>query len=194
MAGWPVGIFDNVSRHADTALTSHLTCSSCGSPTNKSVSEAETLRLDGEIRQNSSSPNPPEEIDQPDSSITTKPISASVPRPSVDNSTPRILPVPPVVAKMMNAPPSRYDIVRTRTITMNDRYPLIQSSSKRGAAAPSSGKLQLHTAAGDATMNATLQMHKFPTSKSEGSVLNTRKGRNAPGPCLLHAKAHNHLS
>ena len=243
MAGWPVGLFDNVSRHADAAPT----CSSCGSPTNKPVSEAESPRPDGEIHQSSPSPNAPashpseeidqrdssittmpisasiprpdgeihqsspssnapashpsKAIDQRDSSITTKPISASMPRPSVDNSAPRSLPIPPIVAKMMSAPPSRYDIVRVQTITMNDRYPLIQSSSKRGAAAPSSGKLQLHTDE-HATMNATLQVHKFPASpfpvsKSEGSVLSTTRG-NAPGSLtsLPHAKLrfnyHNH--
>ncbi|KAF8309781.1 hypothetical protein F5887DRAFT_931351 [Amanita rubescens] len=235
IAGWPVGLFDNVSRHADAAPTSHPTCSSCGSPTNKPVSEADSPRPDGEIHsspnapvshpseeidqrdspittmpifasiprpdgevhQSSPSPHPSEEIDQRDSSITIKPISASMPRPSVDDSAPRSLPIPPIVAKMMSAPPSHYDIVRVPTITMNDRYPLVQSSSK---GAPSSGKLQLPTD-GHATMNATLQVHKFLASKSEGSVLNTTGG-NTPGSLtsLPHAKprfnhhSHNNLS
>ncbi len=212
MAGWPVGLIDNVSRHADATPTSHSTCSSCGSPDNKPVSKAEIPRRDREIHQSTSSPNAPashpsEETDQHDSSIITKPISASIPCSSVDDSAPRGLPLPPIVPKMMSAPPSRYDIVRGPTITMNDRYPLIQSSSKRGAAAPSSGKLRLHTR--DAMMNATIQVHKFPAwpfsvPKSEGSVLKTHKdaGGNAAGSLtsLRHAKPqsmlakHNHLS
>lgn len=171
----PVKPFVNDSYHAAVAPTFHPTCSS-NHAANEPISDA-VFRPCGGFRQSASS-HSSEEIHQSRSPINRS-ASAPVVRPLYDNFISRSTPIPPIIAKSISAPRvSRFDIARSPTITMRDRYPVIfPGSSNYGTVPASSERPQLATAVdGEVVTVVTRQEHDVPApspvSNAERSVPN----------------------
>lgn len=166
MSRFPVEPFVNDSHCAVVAPTFHPTRSSDqdGFAVNVPISDA-VSRPRGGVRESGFLPNtrPSENIHQGRFPINRS-ASAPVARP-LDNSIPGGTPIPPIVARSISAPRvSRFDIVRSPTITMRDRYPVIfPGSSNHGTVPASSGQPQLATAVdGEAVTVVTCQEHDVP--------------------------------